>query len=104
MFHGAVRTASSIPSHWSPEERGGMKGGEWAGDSLKGDAPQGSRMLAGCPSLKKNNWRQILPQGETQMEAYSTEFSRGQVIVSPSLTSTLGAIGCSLRGGLCCGK
>lgn len=70
-----------------------MKGSEWAGDSLEGDAPQGSRMLAGCPSLKKNNGRQISPQGETQMEAYSIEFSRGQVIVSPSLTSMVGAIG-----------
>lgn len=70
-----------------------MKGSEWAGDSLEGDAPQGSRMLAGCPSLKKNNGRQISPQGETQMEAYSIEFSRGQVIVSPSLTCMVGAIG-----------
>lgn len=86
MVHSAVRTASGILSHWSPKEWGRMKGSEWAGDSLKGNAPQGSRMLAGCPLLKKNNWRHILPQGETQMEACSTEFSSGQVIVSPSMT------------------
>lgn len=60
--HGAVRTAAGVLSHWSPGEGGGMKGREWAGDSLKGDARQGSSMLAaGCPSLKKNNWRRTLP-------------------------------------------
>lgn len=40
--------------------RGGGIGSEWAVDSLKGDAPHGSGMLAGCPSLKKN-WRRTWP-------------------------------------------
>ncbi len=44
MVQGAVRTAAGVLSHRSPRELGGMKGSEWVGDSLKGDAPQGSRM------------------------------------------------------------
>lgn len=100
MVHGAVRTASGILSHWDQKEWGGMKGSEWAGDRLKGDVPQGSGMLAGCPFLKKSNWRHTWPQGETQMEACSTEFSSGQVIISPSMTSTVWSH--NAIGYLCC--
>lgn len=55
MVQGAVRTAAGVLSHRSPGGRRGMRGRQWAGDSLEGEAPQGSGMLAGWPAMKKNN-------------------------------------------------
>lgn len=67
---GAVRTAPGILSHMgAPKEEAGMKASEWACVSLKErggvEATPGSAALAGCPLLKRNSWRYLLPRGET---------------------------------------
>lgn len=62
----------------------GMSGREIA---WRGMLCRGAGCLQDTPLPKRSNCRHTSPQGERQMEERSTEFSSGQMIISPSMTS-----------------
>lgn len=75
-------------SHGAQRRRQGWRRTSGRALAWRGKATQGSAVLAGRPLLKRNSWRYLLPQGETDGST-QLEFSSVQAIVSPSLVSTM---------------
>lgn len=75
-------------SHGAQRSRQGWRRASGRALAWRRKATQGSTVLAGCPLLKRNSWRYLLPQGETDGST-QLEFSSVPAIISPSMTSAM---------------